>query len=68
MKSRKYAGVNIQKCVSCGTCIKVCPRSAVSVWKGCYAVVDSQKYVGCGRCGKVCPADCIRMKEREAVI
>lgn len=65
MKSKKYAGVNTEKCVSCGTCVKVCPRKAVYVWKGCYAVVDTEKCVGCSRCEKVCPAVCISMKERE---
>ena len=53
-------------CVSCGACRKVCPRAAISIWKGCYAVVDGAKCVGCGLCVKVCPAGCIEVKEVEA--
>jgi ferredoxin len=46
-------------CVSCGSCSRVCPREAISVWRGCYAVVDADKCVGCGLCSRHCPADCI---------
>lgn len=66
MKSKRYAQVNKDRCVSCGACTKECPREAVTVWKGCYALVDQERCIGCGRCEKVCPAGCIVMKERAA--
>lgn len=66
MKSKRYAQVNKERCVSCGACTKECPREAVTIWKGCYALVDSEQCIGCGRCEKVCPAGCIVLKERAA--
>ena len=51
-------------CVACGVCMKACPRSAISIYRGCYAVVDAEKCVGCGLCSKACPAGCISIKER----
>lgn len=64
-KSRRRAEVDRKICVSCGTCVKVCPVSVISIWKGCYAAVDGEKCVGCGKCAGVCPAGCIAVKERE---
>ena len=49
------------KCVACGSCIKVCPRGAISV-KGIYAEVDLQK-CGCGLCAKICPASVITIMQ-----
>ena len=66
MLSPRYAHVDRSRCVSCGSCANACPRSAVSIWRGCFAVVDRGECVGCGKCVSVCPADCISMKKREA--
>ena len=52
--------------VACGTCVKVCPRTAIRVASGVTARVDGALCVGCGRCAKVCPADVIAMVERGA--
>lgn len=67
MASKKYALVDRSRCVACGACTKVCPKQAISVWRGCYAVVDPEICIGCGKCGKTCPAGCIQPKERAAV-
>ncbi|MCI6885723.1 MAG: 4Fe-4S binding protein [Lachnospiraceae bacterium] len=61
---KKSAVVDRNVCVACGACTKVCPRGAVSVYRGCYAVVEETKCVGCGLCGKTCPAGCVEVKER----
>ena len=61
---KKNAVVDRKVCVACGSCVKVCPRGAISVYKGCYADVDLDKCVGCGLCAKTCPASCIEVKER----
>ena len=63
---KKLAVPDRDVCVACGACIKVCPRGAISVWRGCYAVAEAKKCVGCGICAKTCPAGCIEMKEAEA--
>ena len=56
---RRKASVDQNTCVACGACTKVCPKSAISIFKGCFATVDLNKCVGCGLCAKTCPAGCI---------
>ncbi len=63
--SKRLARVG-RECVACGTCVKVCPRTAIRVASGVTARVDGALCVGCGRCAKVCPADVIDMVERGA--
>ena len=63
--SKRYATVNKKTCVACGTCIKVCPRAAVTIWRGCHAAISESDCIGCGKCAKVCPANCIEIRERE---
>lgn len=63
--SKRLAQVG-RECVACGTCVKVCPRTAIRVTSGVTARVDGALCVGCGRCAKVCPADVIDMVERGA--
>lgn len=60
---RKTAEVDRRVCVACGICVGVCPRAAVTVWRGCHAAVDSIRCVGCGLCARQCPAGCITLKE-----
>lgn len=64
MPSKKLAAVDKKICVACGACAKVCPRAALSVYRGCYAQVDANACVGCGLCAKICPANCIAVAER----
>ena len=63
---KKIAAIDRMVCVACGVCRKNCPKSAISIYKGCYAVVDEAKCVGCGLCAKACPAGCIIVNERSA--
>ena len=63
--AKKIAMVNKNICVACGSCTKVCPKGAISIWRGCYATIEPNKCVGCGLCTKTCPAGCITIKERE---
>lgn len=65
MASKKYAAVNQNDCVACGTCVTVCPKSAIKIVKGCYARIDSELCVGCAKCRKVCPTSCIELMERK---
>lgn len=64
MASKRYAQVN-EYCVACGSCMKVCPRSAISIWKGISALVNKELCIGCGKCASECPAGAILLKERE---
>lgn len=64
MTSKKYAVIG-KNCVACGCCVKVCPRYAVSIWKGVKAVVDTEMCVGCGKCAAECPAGAVTTVLRE---
>lgn len=64
MLSKRLAAIDKSRCVACGACTKVCPRSALSIFRGCYAQVDEALCVGCGRCAGVCPMGSINIKER----
>ncbi|SFR54194.1 4Fe-4S dicluster-binding protein [Anaeromicropila populeti] len=60
-RRKRYAEVLESKCVACGSCAGVCPRTAISVPKGVTAKVDKDLCVGCGLCEKICPACVIEM-------
>ena len=60
-KVRKKASIPQENCVACGCCVKVCPMSAISVYKGIYAKVDTDRCVGCAKCVKECPASIINV-------
>lgn len=62
---KKVAYVDRERCVACGACVKVCPKGAISVYRGCYAVVEEEKCVGCGKCGKTCPGGFISGRGKE---
>ena len=64
MASKKIAVVG-EYCVACGCCVKVCPMSAISIWKGVKAQIDLARCVGCGKCAKECPAGTITVQKRE---
>lgn len=66
MGAKRCAGVDRNRCVSCGACMKECPKGAIKVFCGCYAMVDETLCVGCGICAGICPADCITLWERSA--
>ena len=63
--SKRLAQVG-RECVACGTCVKVCPRTAIRVASGVTARVDQEICIGCGKCSRICPADVIMMVERGA--
>jgi ferredoxin len=60
---KRKAKIGKDQCVACGCCVKVCPKSAITVPNGIYAVVDEQLCVGCGKCSRECPASIIELQE-----
>jgi heterodisulfide reductase subunit A-like polyferredoxin len=57
--------VDERKCVSCLTCLKVCPYDApeVSTANGKNRVViQAAKCMGCGSCAAECPAKAIQLQ------
>ena len=61
MSSKRYAQVDKEYCVSCGSCIKACPLQAISVPDGISAVVELGRCIGCGLCARECPASVIKV-------
>ena len=75
--------INEEKCVMCGKCLEVCPKSIIIKSPISQKVVvecnsrDFGKYVkekcsvgciGCGKCSKVCPVDAIVFEDKIAKI
>lgn len=63
IRKKRKAFVNTNDCVACGCCIKVCPKQAISIWKGIFAKVHMDTCIGCGKCAKECPASVITVQE-----
>ena len=61
MSSKRYAQVDKEYCVSCGTCTKACPLQAISVPDGISADVELAGCIGCGLCARECPASVIKV-------
>lgn len=66
--AKRNASVKKEICVACGACQNVCPREAVTVWKGCYAKINLEKCIGCGLCAQICPASAVIMQKKEAAL
>ena len=64
MSGKRIAVPDRTSCAACGSCMDVCPRGAITVWRGSYAIVDAARCVGCGLCGRACPAGVIAMEVR----
>ena len=62
-RKKRKAIVSQDECVACGSCVKVCPKGAIKVYKGLYACVDENLCIGCGRCAAECPAAIIEIGE-----
>jgi ferredoxin len=62
---KKKAIVNVNECVACGTCVKVCPLNIITIEQGVFANINIDKCVGCGKCAKVCPASVIEVQKVE---
>jgi NAD-dependent dihydropyrimidine dehydrogenase PreA subunit len=61
---KKKAVIPQSECVACGTCVKVCPREAITIIHGIYAKVNEDICIGCGKCKIACPASIIRLEAR----
>ena len=49
-------------CISCGICVKTCPKQAITLEdgpNGSIPVIDYTKCVGCGLCTMKCPRKCL---------
>jgi len=50
---RPVARIKLEKCVGCGSCIKMCPVNAIELIKGKAIVIDPL-CIGCLLCVRIC--------------
>ena len=55
--------VNKEKCISCGTCVAICPVGAISFDGDGKAVIDKNVCIHCGACQASCPVAAIDLDE-----
>lgn len=51
--------IDKSKCISCGTCVAICPVDAISFDKDGKAVIDKNICIHCGTCQASCPVNAI---------
>ncbi len=61
----KAAEVQRDLCVSCLTCVRVCPWEIPQIDEGGFAAIDVQECRACGICVAECPAQAIVLNEAE---
>ena len=64
MSNSKNIALVTKDCIACGVCLKYCPLSALTIFKGLFAQVHSEKCVGCGKCAAACPTGVIQIIKR----
>jgi len=50
--------INVESCIGCGNCVKVCIKDALSIVDG-KAKVTGEETLGCDHCVAACPVDCV---------
>ena len=55
---------NREKCLSCGGCVSVCPKDALTL-KNMKMEVDPEKCIECGMCVDFCPVGAPFIKKKE---
>jgi heterodisulfide reductase subunit A len=63
--SAQVSYVNQEKCISCMTCVTVCPYGAPSCNKDGKGQIEAAKCMGCGICVAECPARAIQLHHFE---
>lgn len=53
--------VDKKKCISCGTCVAICPVEAISFGEDGKAKIDRNKCIHCGSCEASCPVEAIKL-------
>lgn len=64
--SAQVSYVDQDKCISCMTCLKVCPYTAPACNVNGKAQIEAAKCMGCGICSAECPAKAIQLHHFES--
>ena len=59
------AVINLEKCVTCGGCIDLCPVTAIRMIDDAVAI-DSEKCTDCKMCVQVCPLNAPFLSEKRS--
>lgn len=54
--------IDKNKCISCGTCVAICPVEAISFNGEGKAEIDKTKCIKCGACQASCPVEAIEIR------
>ncbi len=57
--------VDKTKCISCGTCVAICPVGAISFDNDGKAFIDKKKCIRCGACQASCPVEAIDLNRSD---
>jgi len=52
----------VDRCVSCGRCVKACPVNALRIENKSRPILDAGKCIGCCCCHEVCPEQAVEMR------
>lgn len=61
--SKEKNMVDKRKCISCGTCIDICPVGAISWGEDGKAQIDPNKCIKCHSCESMCPVGAITIED-----
>jgi thioredoxin reductase (NADPH) len=53
--------IDVQACIGCASCVKVCPESVLGIVGGRAAIVNGLRCVGHSLCAEVCPVGAITL-------
>lgn len=53
--------IDLDLCIGCGSCVKVCPENVLGIVGGRSAIISGLKCVGHALCAEVCPVEAITM-------
>ncbi|MFA6860458.1 MAG: 4Fe-4S binding protein [Clostridia bacterium] len=59
LKEKKM--IDKSKCISCGTCVSICPVEAISFDANGKAEINPKKCIKCGACEGACPTEAIQI-------